>query len=79
MKRGGTGTATDWKAAAALAKARRLLLAGGLRPDNVAEAIVRVRPYGIDVSSGVERAPGLKDHAKLAALFDAVRTAVARP
>ena len=75
VKRGGTGTTTDWNAAATLAKARRLLLAGGLRPDNVAEAIARVRPYGIDVSSGVERAPGLKDHEKLAALFDAVRRA----
>ena len=75
VKRGGTGTTTDWQAAATLAKARRLLLAGGLRPDNVAEAIHRVRPYGIDVSSGVERAPGLKDHGKLAALFDAVKTA----
>jgi phosphoribosylanthranilate isomerase len=78
VKRGGTGTTTDWPAAAALAKARRLLLAGGLRPDNVAEAIHRVRPYGIDVSSGVERAPGLKDHGKLAALFDAVRIAQLR-
>jgi phosphoribosylanthranilate isomerase len=75
VKRGGTGGTIDWHAAAKLAQARRLLLAGGLRPDNVAEAILRVKPYGIDVSSGVERAPGLKDHGKLAALFDAVRMA----
>jgi phosphoribosylanthranilate isomerase len=72
VKRGGTGTTTDWDAAAALAKERRLLLAGGLRPDNVAEAIARVKPFGIDVSSGVERSPGSKDHGKLAALFDAI-------
>ena len=70
--RGGTGMTADWSAAAAVAKRRRVLLAGGLRPDNVAEAIARVPPFGIDVSSGVERSPGIKDRRLLAALFEAV-------
>jgi phosphoribosylanthranilate isomerase len=72
VRRGGTGTTVDWTAAADLAKHRRVILAGGLTPENVADAIARVRPYGIDVSSGVERAPGVKDHDRLAALFDAL-------
>jgi phosphoribosylanthranilate isomerase len=75
VRRGGTGVTADWPAAATLARARRLLLAGGLNPDNVAAAMARVQPYGIDVSSGVERSPGVKDHDKLAALFAAVRSA----
>jgi len=72
VKRGGTGRTIDWAAAADLAAHRRVLLAGGLTPDNVADAIARVRPFGIDVSSGVERAPGVKDHQRLRALFEAV-------
>ena len=72
VKRGGTGRTIDWTAAADLAARRRVLLAGGLTPDNVADAISRVRPFGIDVSSGVERAPGVKDHQRLRALFEAV-------
>jgi phosphoribosylanthranilate isomerase len=73
VRRGGTGVRADWVAAAALARGRRLLLAGGLTPENVAEAIAQVRPFGIDVSSGVERRPGVKDHGRLKALFDALR------
>ena len=73
VRRGGTGLRVDWPAAAALARGRRLLLAGGLTPENVAEAIAHVRPFGIDVSSGVERSPGVKDHGRLKALFDAMR------
>ena len=70
--RGGTGRTIDWAAAAGIAATRRILLAGGLTPDNVADAIARVRPFGIDVSSGVERAPGIKDHGRLRALFEAI-------
>ncbi len=73
VRRGGTGVRADWLAAAAVARGRRLLLAGGLTPENVAEAIAQVRPFGIDVSSGVERRPGVKDHGRLKALFDALR------
>ena len=68
---GGTGQRTDWTLAAALVKATpRLMLAGGLTPDNVADAIQAVRPWAVDVASGVEAAPGRKDH-------DAVRAFVA--
>ena len=73
VRRGGTGLKADWSAAAALARRRRVLLAGGLTPENVAEAIAEVQPFGIDVSSGVELMPGVKDHQRLAALFSAVR------
>ena len=73
VRRGGTGIRPDWLAAAAVARGRRLLLAGGLTPENVAEAIAQVQPFGIDVSSGVERRPGVKDHGRLKALFDAIR------
>ncbi|MEZ5317080.1 MAG: phosphoribosylanthranilate isomerase [Vicinamibacterales bacterium] len=55
-RRGGTGTRADWRRAAALARRRPILLAGGLGPENVAEALHEVRPWGIDVSSGVETA-----------------------
>ncbi len=72
VSRGGTGRTIDWTAAAAIARRRPALLAGGLTPDNVAEAVAHVQPFGIDVSSGVERSPGLKDHARIRALFEAV-------
>jgi phosphoribosylanthranilate isomerase len=78
VRRGGTGLTVDWVAAAELASRRRMLLAGGLTPENVAAAMARVQPYGIDVSSGVERSPGVKDHDKLAALFAAIRMAESR-
>jgi phosphoribosylanthranilate isomerase len=72
VNRGGTGRTIDWAAAAPIAAKRRALLAGGLTPDNVAEAVARVRPFGIDVSSGVEASPGVKDPARLRALFEAL-------
>ena len=70
--RGGSGQTGDWRLAAALAAQYPLLLAGGLTPDNVAAAIAQVQPWGVDVASGVEAAPGRKDHAKLRAFFQAV-------
>ncbi|MFO0773642.1 MAG: phosphoribosylanthranilate isomerase [Nitrospiraceae bacterium] len=70
---GGTGQTIDWSLAAEVAKAMTVLLAGGLTPENVGDAIRAVRPYGVDVSSGVEIAPGKKDHAKVRAFVDAVR------
>ena len=76
-KRGGTGQTVDWTMAATIASRRRTILAGGLTPDNIGEAISRVRPFGVDVSSGVESAPGIKDRAKIRALLErvhAVRT-----
>ncbi|MEQ1871382.1 MAG: phosphoribosylanthranilate isomerase [Vicinamibacterales bacterium] len=73
QRRGGTGQKADWTAAARLARERRIVLAGGLNAENVAAAIRQVRPFGIDVSSGVESAPGLKDHGKIRALFQAVQ------
>ncbi len=62
---GGSGAIADWSIAAALAQTMPLMLAGGLTPDNVAEAVVAVRPWGVDVASGVESAPGVKDAGKM--------------
>jgi phosphoribosylanthranilate isomerase len=73
IQRGGTGRTVDWNAAAAVAQRRITILSGGLTPENVLAAIAMVRPYAIDVSSGVESAPGVKDPARLRALFAAVR------
>ncbi|MDD2236938.1 MAG: phosphoribosylanthranilate isomerase [Kiritimatiellae bacterium] len=67
---GGTGVVCDWSLAAQLASKRDILLAGGLHPDNVVEAIRQVRPYGVDVSSGVEKARGVKDHEKVRAFIE---------
>jgi phosphoribosylanthranilate isomerase len=72
VRRGGTGHPVDWPAAAAIAARRRTILAGGLTPDNIAAAVDRVRPFGVDVSSGVERSPGVKDRARIRALFRAL-------
>lgn len=72
-RRGGTGARADWLAAARLAAQRPIVLAGGLTPGNVAAAIAAVRPYGVDVSSGVEDAPGIKDPVRIKALFEALR------
>jgi phosphoribosylanthranilate isomerase len=66
VRRGGTGSAVDWTRAASIAKTRKVVLAGGLTPENVATAIRAVQPFGVDVSSGVEAAPGVKDLDKVA-------------
>lgn len=67
--RGGAGQTGDWSLAASLATQHRLLLAGGLTPDNVAQAIAQVRPWGVDVASGVEATPGRKDHDRVRAFI----------
>jgi len=70
---GGTGVTADWNSAAELAKKYPLLLAGGLTPENVAEAVRQVRPWGVDVASGVESVPGEKDAIKMKAFVQSVR------
>ncbi len=70
---GGTGERADWAMAARLAARRRVILAGGLNVENVADAIRAVRPYAVDVASGVEREPGKKDPDKVAAFIRAAR------
>ncbi len=69
---GGTGRTVDWKLAHAAGRHARIILAGGLTPENVAEAIRVAQPYAVDVASGVEARPGRKDAAKLRALFAAI-------
>ncbi len=71
----GRGATADWQAAAALARRTELVLAGGLTPANVATAIAAVRPFGVDVSSGVERAPGRKDTGLIRDFIAAARAA----
>jgi len=70
---GGTGERTDWNLARKLAEQSPIILAGGLRADNVAEAIRQVQPWGVDVASGVESAPGVKDPQKVTEFINAVR------
>ncbi len=72
---GGTGVTADWSGAADLAKRYPILLAGGLTPENVQAAIGQVNPWGVDVASGVESIPGVKDANKMKAFVKAVRSA----
>lgn len=75
---GGTGQTGDWALAAALAAEERIMLAGGLTPENVTDAVCAVQPWGVDVASGVEiaAAPGIKDAARMAAFIRAARTSI---
>lgn len=71
-RHGGTGQQADWRRAARLAARRPIMLAGGLVAENVAEAIRAVRPWAVDVASGVERYPGVKDPDRMVRFFQAV-------
>ena len=74
--RGGTGEKFNWDLAVEAQKfGNPIFLAGGLTPENVVEAVRKVKPFGVDVSSGVESSPGKKDHAKVSAFIAAVRRA----
>jgi phosphoribosylanthranilate isomerase len=72
---GGTGRAFDWSLATEIRGVRPIILAGGLKPENVAQAIRIVRPYAVDVCTGVEASPGRKDKARLRAFMSEVRHA----
>ena len=72
---GGTGETFPWESAHRVARERLVILAGGLSPANVREAVLRVRPFGVDASSGLERAPGLKDHERMRLFVEQVRAA----
>ena len=72
---GGTGASADWNVARRVVAAHRIILAGGLTPENVGAAIRTVQPYAVDVASGVETKPGKKDHARMKEFIDEVRRA----
>jgi phosphoribosylanthranilate isomerase len=71
-RRGGTGRTVNWDAAREIASTRRTILAGGLNAANVKLAVRSVRPFGVDVSSGVESSPGIKDSNRLRSFFEAL-------
>lgn len=73
-EKGGTGKTFDWEIAKEYARNRNIIVAGGLTPENVSDLIKSVMPYGVDVSSGVEGAPGKKDHEKIACFMRSVLT-----
>jgi phosphoribosylanthranilate isomerase len=72
---GGSGLTFDWELAAQVARELPIVLAGGLGPDNVAEAVRVVRPWAVDVASGVERAPGVKDHDRMRLFIERAKEA----
>ena len=74
---GGSGATFDWSLARqARTFGKKLFLAGGLTPENVAQAVREVRPFGVDVASGVERSPGIKDHEKIRTFVRAAKEAL---
>jgi phosphoribosylanthranilate isomerase len=75
VRHGGTGRTIDWQRAARVASGRKMLLAGGLTAANVGDAIRQVRPFGVDVASGIEERPGIKSAAAMTSFIAAVREA----
>lgn len=75
VRHGGTGRTIDWSRAATVAASRRVMLAGGLTPANVSDAIRQVKPFGVDVASGIEQRPAIKDVQAMKAFVAAVREA----
>lgn len=73
-RRGGTGKRVDWRLARRVSRKRRIFLAGGVTPENAAEAVITAQPYAIDVCSGVESRPGKKDARRMKALVEAVHS-----
>lgn len=73
VRRGGTGQTVDWRRAALIARSRRVILAGGLTPANVRQAIEEVHPYAVDVASGVESSPGIKNPDLVRSFIEAAR------
>jgi phosphoribosylanthranilate isomerase len=78
-RRGGTGQVANWAYAAEIARSRPVILAGGITAQNVAAAIAAVRPWALDVSSGVEDSPGIKSHPRLREFFFAFNDDISRP
>ena len=77
---GGTGKRADWELAARLGKTHPIILAGGLNEDNIGEALAVVNPWAVDINSGIERAPGIKDHDRLRRIVEMVHgTGLHRP
>ncbi len=70
---GGTGRTFDWSIARQATRLGKLILSGGLKPENVGEALESVHPYAVDICSGIEKSPGIKDHDKMRRFFDEVR------
>jgi phosphoribosylanthranilate isomerase len=71
---GGTGQTFDWAVAGDASQKSRIILSGGIGPANVADAVAKVNPYGVDCGSGVEQRPGVKDHGKIVAFFKALKS-----